>query len=87
MPSPWNVLGVLLQNVWTTFNPQVIVLGGETVALGGEQFLAAAIGRLGLFARAAGLRPGGPGCQVRRTGHGGGRRRLFPAFPVAAVRT
>ncbi len=50
-----NVLGVLLQNVWTTFNPQVIVLGGETVTLGGEHFLDAAVGRLELFAKAAGL--------------------------------
>jgi predicted NBD/HSP70 family sugar kinase len=50
-----NVLGVLLQNVWTTFNPQVIVLGGETVTLGGDNFLDAAIRRLELFAEAAGL--------------------------------
>jgi len=35
-------LGVLLQDVWTTFNPMVIVLGGETVALGGETLLDAA---------------------------------------------
>jgi predicted NBD/HSP70 family sugar kinase len=35
-------LGVLLQNVWSTFNPMAIVLGGETVALGGQVFLDAA---------------------------------------------
>lgn len=56
-----NVLGVLLQNVWTTFNPQVIVLGGETVALGGQVFLDAAIGRLEHYAQQAGL----PGPAVR----------------------
>lgn len=63
-----NVLGVLLQNVWTTFNPQVIVLGGETVALGGEHFLDAAIGRLELFAQAAGLPA--PAVRVARYGEG-----------------
>ncbi|WP_235582192.1 ROK family transcriptional regulator [Rhizobacter sp. Root1221] len=56
-----DVLGVLLQNVWTTFNPQVIVLGGESVGLGGEQFLQAAIERLEQFAKQAGL----PGPDVR----------------------
>ena len=35
-----DYLGVLLQNVWTTFNPMAIVLGGETIALGGEIMLA-----------------------------------------------
>lgn len=35
-------LGILLQDVWTTFNPMAIVLGGETVALGGETLLDAA---------------------------------------------
>lgn len=50
-----NVLGVLLQNVWTTFNPQVLVLGGETVALGGEVFLDAAVGRLEHYAAQARL--------------------------------
>ena len=35
-------LGVLLQNSWTTFNPTVIALGGETITLGGETFLDAA---------------------------------------------
>ncbi|CAN7457983.1 ROK family protein [Rhizobacter sp. LjRoot28] len=60
-----DMLGVLLQNVWTTFNPQVIVLGGEAVALGGDQFLDAAISRLGQFASQAGL----PGPEVRVARH------------------
>lgn len=48
-------LGVLLQNVWTTFNPQAIVLGGETVTLGGDSFLDAASAVLEKFAQQAGL--------------------------------
>ncbi len=48
-------LGVLLQNVWTTFNPQSIVLGGETVTLGGDTLLDAATAALGDYARRAGL--------------------------------
>lgn len=48
-------LGVLLQNVWTTFNPQTIVLGGETVTLGGDTLLDAARERLHDCARRAGL--------------------------------
>jgi predicted NBD/HSP70 family sugar kinase len=35
-------LGVLMQNVWTTFNPMAIVVGGDTVTLGGRAFLDAA---------------------------------------------
>jgi predicted NBD/HSP70 family sugar kinase/DNA-binding XRE family transcriptional regulator len=49
-------LGVLLQNVWTTFNPQTIVLGGETVTLGGDTLLDAARERLDDSARRAGLK-------------------------------
>lgn len=49
------VLGVLLQNAWTTFNPQVIVLGGETVTLGGDTLLDAATEVLAKYARRAGL--------------------------------
>lgn len=52
-----DALGVLLQNVWTTFNPKAIVLGGETVSLGRTQFLDAANARLAQFARDAGLPP------------------------------
>lgn len=61
-----DALGVLLQNAWTTFNPQVIVLGGETVALGGAHFMDAAIERLSDFASQAGL----PMPQVRVARHG-----------------
>lgn len=50
-----GALGVLLQNVWTTFNPQTIVLGGETVTLGGDTLLDSAIERLTDYARRAGL--------------------------------
>lgn len=32
-------LGVLLHNVWAMVDPQLIVLGGETVALGGADFV------------------------------------------------
>lgn len=32
-------LGVLLHNVWVMVDPQLIVLGGETVALGGADFV------------------------------------------------
>ena len=52
-----TALGVLLQDAWTTFNPQTIVLGGETVTLGGDTFLDAAIDKLGAFARCADLTP------------------------------
>ncbi|SCK10924.1 Sugar kinase of the NBD/HSP70 family, may contain an N-terminal HTH domain [Variovorax sp. HW608] len=48
-------LGVLLQNVWTTFNPQVIVLGGETVTFGGDTLLDAASEVLSRYAERAGL--------------------------------
>ena len=50
-----DALGVLLQNAWTIFNPQAIVLGGETVALGGAHFMDAAIERLSDFAVQAGM--------------------------------
>jgi predicted NBD/HSP70 family sugar kinase len=52
-----DALGVLLQNVWTTFNPKVIVLGGEAVTLGGSHFLDAGTARLARFAHDAGLPP------------------------------
>jgi len=52
-------LGVLLHNVWSMVDPQLIVLGGETVALAGADFveparrvLAEAAGRAGLAAPA-----------------------------------
>ena len=53
--SAGDALGVLLQNVWTTFNPKAIVLGGETVVLGDAHFLDAATARLARFARDVGL--------------------------------
>lgn len=57
-------LGVLLQNVWTTFNPQTIVLGGETVTLGGDTLLDAATSVLAECAARAGLTP--PGIRLAR---------------------
>lgn len=50
-----ELLGVLLQNAWTTFNPQVIVLGGETVTLGGEILVDTASQVLAHYAGRAGL--------------------------------
>jgi predicted NBD/HSP70 family sugar kinase len=61
-----DALGVLLQNVWTTFNPKAIVLGGEAVTLGGEHFLDAAIERLARFGRDADLAP--PAIRVAKYG-------------------
>ena len=48
-------LGVLLQNVWTTFDPRAIVLGGEGVALGGQPFVDAALAVLDGYAARAGV--------------------------------
>lgn len=48
-------LGVLLQNVWTTFDPRAIVLGGEGIALGGQPFVDAALGVLESYAAQAGV--------------------------------
>jgi predicted NBD/HSP70 family sugar kinase len=61
-----DTLGVLLQNVWSTFNPQAIVLGGEATTIGGEHFLGAATARLDAFAHEAGLPP--PVVRVSRYG-------------------
>jgi len=55
-------LGVLLQNIWTTFDPRSIVLGGEAVALGGPDFVGAALQTLASYADAAGV----PAPQVRQ---------------------
>jgi len=52
-----DALGVLLQNVWTTFNPKAIVLGGEAVTIGGAHFLDAAVERLARFGTDAGVAP------------------------------
>ena len=48
-------LGVLLQNIWTTFDPKSIVLGGETIALGGADFIDPALEVLAFYATAAGV--------------------------------
>lgn len=50
-------LGVMLQNAWATFNPMAMVLGGETVSLGGETFLDAATEVLERVAARAGIPP------------------------------
>lgn len=50
-----RALGVLLQDVWTTFNPAVIVLGGETVVLGGEALMEAACDVLADVSRRVGM--------------------------------
>lgn len=51
-----RALGVLVQNAWSTFNPQAIVLGGETVTLGGGALLDAATTVLDDFASRVGLK-------------------------------
>jgi predicted NBD/HSP70 family sugar kinase/DNA-binding transcriptional ArsR family regulator len=48
-------LGVLLQNVWMTFDPASIVLSGEAVTLGGADFIDPALNVLAGYADAAGL--------------------------------
>ena len=48
-------LGVLIQNIWTTFDPRSIVLGGEAVALGGADFVDPALKVLAAYADAAGV--------------------------------
>lgn len=48
-------LGVLLQNVWVTFDPKAIVLGGEVVALGGDILVDAALAVLTGYAEKAGV--------------------------------
>jgi predicted NBD/HSP70 family sugar kinase len=55
--SAGRSLGVLLQNVWTTFDPEAIVLGGEVVALGGQPFIDAALHVLEGYAQRAGVTP------------------------------
>lgn len=48
-------LGVLLHNLWSMVDPQLIVLGGETVALAGEHFVEPARRVLADAAERAGL--------------------------------
>jgi predicted NBD/HSP70 family sugar kinase len=52
--SAGESLGVLLQNVWTTFDPKAIVLGGEAVSMGGGIYVDAALKVLHDYAKAAG---------------------------------
>jgi predicted NBD/HSP70 family sugar kinase len=52
-----QALGVLVQNAWSTFNPQGIVLGGETVTLGGNALLDATRAILNDYASRARLTP------------------------------
>jgi predicted NBD/HSP70 family sugar kinase len=52
-----NALGVVLHNLWTTFDPMAIVVGGEAVTLGGAHFLEPAVARLARFGADAGLPP------------------------------
>jgi len=59
-------LGVLMQNVWSTFNPQTIVLGGETVTLGSDVLIDSATSVLADFAGRAGLKP--PSVRLARHG-------------------
>jgi predicted NBD/HSP70 family sugar kinase len=58
-------LGVLIQNVWMTFNPTVIVLGGETVERG-DEFLDPALAAVQQFATEAGIAP--PQIRIARYG-------------------
>ena len=74
--SAGDALGVLLQNVWTTFNPKAIVLGGEAVTLGGAHVVDAAAQRLARFGADAGLVP--PAIRAARYGE------LAPAVGGAA---
>ncbi len=46
-------LGVVLQNLWASIDPRAIVVGGEAVALGGSDFVDAALRTLADYARAA----------------------------------
>jgi predicted NBD/HSP70 family sugar kinase/DNA-binding XRE family transcriptional regulator len=62
--SAGRSLGVLLQNVWTTFDPKAIVLGGEAVALGGQPFIDAALQVLEAYAKRAGVTP--PAVRISR---------------------
>lgn len=83
-------LGVLLHNVWTVVDPQLIVLGGETVALGGADLVEPARQVLADSAARSGWAP--PPVRVTRSGEravalGGGAlvlRRLLQAHHSVA---
>jgi len=51
-----HYLGVLLQNLWTTFNPRVIVVGGKSCDHHPE-FLQNALGTVAQYAASAGMPP------------------------------
>ncbi len=55
MQSAGKHLGVVLQNIWAAIDPRAIVVGGESVALGGDDFVDAALRTLADYAAAAGV--------------------------------
>jgi predicted NBD/HSP70 family sugar kinase len=59
------MLGVLLQNLWTTFNPRTIVVGGKT-CIATPRLLQVALETLDAYARIAGM----PAPVVRPARHG-----------------
>ncbi|MGR4870589.1 ROK family protein [Variovorax sp. LARHSF232] len=69
------LLGVLLQNLWVTFNPRVIVVGGDSCAAH-PQLLEQALDAVENFADAAGM----PAPQLRAARYGA----LAPAVGAAA---
>ncbi|MDM0115803.1 ROK family transcriptional regulator [Variovorax sp. J22R133] len=71
-----RMLGVLLQNLWITFDPHAIVIGGST-CLKYPEFLQCAIDTVQAYAEAAGMPPP----VVRGARHG----QLAPAVGAAAL--
>lgn len=71
-----RMLGVLLQNLWITFDPRAIVIGGATCELH-PAFLPTAIATVKRYAEAAGMPPP----MVRGARHG----LLAPAIGAAAL--
>ena len=70
-----SFLGVLLQNLWVTFNPRVIVVGGDSCAAH-PQLLLGALATVERYADAAGM----PAPQLRAARYGA----LAPAVGAAA---
>ncbi len=56
LAGPGRMLGVLLQNLWTTFDPRAIVVGGAS-CVRYPGLLEAAIGTVEQYAQAAGIAP------------------------------
>ena len=78
------MLGVLLQNLWTVFNPRTIVVGGKS-CVGSPRLLQFALETLDGYAQLAGM----PAPSVRPARHGllataVGRRRAGAAPGPAA---